>query len=133
MVAPSLVPSVNRRVKTDHRDAVGLAEFLRSGHLVAVAIPDAATEAVRDLVRARDAAKRAERVARQQLDKLLSRHGRHWSGATNWTQGHGAWLRSQRFEERALPVAFDDAVGAVEAATERVAALTSAIGEVVPA
>jgi transposase len=132
VVAPSLVPSANRRVKTDHRDAVGLAEFLRSGHLVAVAIPDAATEAVRDLVRARDAAKRAERVARQQLDKLLLRHGRHWSGATNWTQGHWAWLRSQRFEERALQVAFDDGVGAVEAATERVAALTSAIGEVVP-
>ncbi len=36
VVAPSLVPRDGRRVKTDRRDAVRLAHFLRSGDLVAV-------------------------------------------------------------------------------------------------
>src|ERR1700694_4543430 len=54
VVAPSLVPKqVGSRVKTDRRDAVKLARFLRSGDLTEVAVPDQATEAMRDLERAR--------------------------------------------------------------------------------
>src|SRR5205807_6100398 len=63
VVAPSLVPKDGRRIKTDRRDAVKLAHFLRSGDLVAVAVPEMQTEAMRDLERARDDAKKAERVA----------------------------------------------------------------------
>src|SRR3954469_15736916 len=49
VVAPSLVPKqVGSRVKTDRRDAVKLARFLRSGDLTAVAVPEPATEAMRD-------------------------------------------------------------------------------------
>ena len=51
------------RIKTDRRDAVKLAQNHRSGELVAVVIPDEASEAIRDLERARDDAKKAERVA----------------------------------------------------------------------
>jgi transposase len=131
VVAPSLVPSDTRRVKTDNRDAVRLAHFLRSGDLTAVVVPDAATEAIRDLVRARDAAKRAERVVRHQLAKMLLRHGRVWTGASQWTQAHLTWVRGQRFEFVALTAAFEDALSAVEAASERVARLTTAIGDVV--
>ena len=55
VVAPSLVPAQkNRRIKTDRRDAVRLAHFLRSGDLVEVSIPEAQTEAMRDLERARE-------------------------------------------------------------------------------
>ena len=80
VVAPSLVPTQqNRRIKTDRRDAVRLAHFLRSGDLVEVSIPEAQTEAMRDLERAREDAVQVERVARQQLDKFLLRHGRRWS------------------------------------------------------
>jgi len=40
VVAPSLVPvQQGRRVKTDRRDAVKLAHFLRSGDLVEVSVP----------------------------------------------------------------------------------------------
>lgn len=131
IVAPSLVPRDSRRIKTDNRDAVRLAHFLRSGNLTAVAIPDAATEAVRDLVRARDAAKRAERVARHQLDKFLLRHGRVWTSGENWTQKHLAWMRSQTFDHAALTATFDDARHAVEAAGRRVADLTTSIDAVV--
>jgi transposase len=131
VVAPSLVPTDTRRIKTDNRDAVRLAHFLRSENLTVVAIPDAATEAIRDLVRARDAAKRAERVARHQLDKLLLRHGRIWTGGGNWTQAHVAWVRSQRFDFAALTATFDDATAAVDGASERVRDLTAAIAAAV--
>ena len=47
VVAPSLIPKqVGSRVKTDRRDAVKLARFLRSGDLTSVAVPDRATEAM---------------------------------------------------------------------------------------
>lgn len=129
VVAPSLVPTDTRRVKTDNRDAVRLAHFLRSGNLTAVVVPDAATEAIRDLVRAREAAKRVERVVRHQLAKFLLRHARVWTGKTKWTQTHLAWVRTQRFEWPALTTTFEDALSAVEAADERVGRLSTAIEE----
>jgi transposase len=64
VIAPSLVPQkAGDRVKTDSRDAVKLARFLRSGDLTEVHVPEASTEAMRDLERCRDGAKRAERHA----------------------------------------------------------------------
>ena len=55
VVAPSLVPvRAGDRVKTDRRDAAKLARFLRSGDLTEVHVPDVATEAMRDLERARE-------------------------------------------------------------------------------
>ncbi len=57
VVAPSLVSmKAGDRVKTDRRDAVMLARLHRAGELTAVWVPDAAHEAMRDLVRARAAA-----------------------------------------------------------------------------
>ena len=90
MVAPSLVPvQTGSRVKTDRRDARRLAHFLRSGDLTPVWVPDEQTEALRDLERAREDARLAERSARQQLLKFLLRHGRRFTaGKTHWTQIH---------------------------------------------
>ena len=57
VVAPSLVPTKpGDRVKTDRRDALKLARN-RSGDLTAVWVPDEGSEALRDLVRAREATK----------------------------------------------------------------------------
>jgi transposase len=51
VVAPTLVPvKPGDRVKTDRRDAEKLARNYRSGDLTAVWVPDAAHEALRDLV-----------------------------------------------------------------------------------
>ena len=55
------------RVKTDRRDALKLARSHRSGDLTAVWIPDEASEALRDLVRAREAAKQDQLRARHRL------------------------------------------------------------------
>src|SRR5258706_204500 len=59
VIAPSLVPTkAGDRVKTDRRDAEKLARCYRAGELTAVWVPDAAHEALRDLVRALDEAVR---------------------------------------------------------------------------
>ena len=101
VVAPSLVPSkAGNRVKTDRRDAVELAHFLRSGDLTEIYVPNEEDEALRDLERARDDAKRAEKTARHQLGKFLLRYGRHWD-ETNWTVRHMAWIRGQKFDHAA--------------------------------
>ena len=64
VVAPSLIPRKSGdRVKTDKRDAAKLVHYLRSGDLTSVRVPDESTEALRDLVRARDDAKRVECAA----------------------------------------------------------------------
>ena len=68
VVAPSLIPrKPGDRIKTDRRDAINLAKLHRAGELTAVWVPDQAHEAIRDLVRARLAAVRSLRQARQQL------------------------------------------------------------------
>lgn len=78
VVAPSLIPrKPGERVKTDRRDAGKLATLHRAGELTPVWVPDQAHEAMRDLVRARQAAVRSLRQARQQLSGFLLRHGHH--------------------------------------------------------
>lgn len=74
------IPSeLARLVKTDRRDAAKLAHFPRSGDLTEITVPDEQREALRDLERSRDDAKKAERVARQQLGKFLLRHDLRYS------------------------------------------------------
>jgi transposase len=132
VIAPSLVPrTAGDRVKTDRRDAVKLARFLRSGDLTEVHVPDAATEAMRDLERCRDDAKRAERTARHQLSKYLLRHGRIYDGKGAWTGMHLDWVRRQVFEHEAQNRVLVDCVHAVESATARVERLTKDIVDLV--
>lgn len=132
VVAPSLVPMrAGDRVKTDRRDAVKLARFFRSGDLTEVRVPEPATEAMRDLERARDAAKRAERTARHQLSKFLLRHGRRYPGKTTWTRKHLDWIRAQHFEHEAQQRVLEDYLKAVEDLGERVERHTRSIVELV--
>jgi transposase len=73
---PTLVPmKAGDRVKTDRRDAERLARSFRAGELTPVWVPDAAHEALRDPVRAREAAKGDQLRARHRPGKFLLRHG----------------------------------------------------------
>ena len=81
VVAPSLVPrKPGDRVKTDRRDALKLARSHRSDDLTAVWVPDEDSESLRDLVRAREAAKQDQLRARHRLTKFLLRTGRRPRG-----------------------------------------------------
>lgn len=132
VVAPSLVPVQHGdRVKTDRRDAVKLARFLRSGDLTSIYVPVPETEAMRDLERARDDAKNAQRAARQQLGKFLLRHGRLYEGKSAWIAAHLEWIRKQQFEQQAQQRVIVDYLKAVEDATARVERLTKDITELV--
>jgi transposase len=133
VVAPSLVPvQSGSRVKTDRRDARKLAHFLRSGDLTPIWVPDEQTEALRDLERAREDARLAERRARQQLLKFLLRHDRRFTeGKSHWTQMHWRWVLQQQFSHEALNRVLADYVQAAQQATERVQRLTRDIAELV--
>jgi transposase len=91
VVAPALIPKrPGERVKTNRRDAVTLARLHRAGELTGVWVPDATHEAVRDLVRTREAASEDRRRKRQQLLSFLLRHGRVYSGVIGrWRTGAG--------------------------------------------
>ena len=121
VVAPSMIPrKPGQRQKTDTRDAASLAELLRGGLLTAVWVPDAAHEAMRDLIRARQAAVRAVRAARQQLSAFLLRHERVYAGKrTTWTKAHRGWLADQRFSEPAQQIVLQESIEAVRACEQR--------------
>jgi transposase len=86
VVAPSLIAmKAGDRIKTDRRDAVMLAKLHRAGELTPVWVPDAAHEAMRDLVRARATAVRGLGKARQHLQSFLLEHGLIHAGKRTWT------------------------------------------------
>lgn len=133
VVAPSLIPKKpGDRVKTNRRDALGLAKQLRAGELTAVWVPDSRHEAMRDLTRARGAAVQDVRQKGQQVSAFLLRLGRHYAGKTAWTKAHLNWLASQQFEHPEQRIAFEELLLAVHQARDRVARLEEAIRLAVP-
>jgi transposase len=133
VVAPTLVPvKAGDRVKTNRRDAEKLARCYRSGDLTAVWVPDAAHEALRDLVRAREVAKKDQLRARHRLGKFLLRRGlRAAGGVKSWTAKHLAWVKTLRFEQPAQEATFLDYLHEVEHAARRVERLEGAIDEAI--
>ena len=129
VVAPTLVPrKPGERVKTDRLDAEKLARCYRSGDLTAVWVPDDAHESLRDLVRAREAAKKDQLRARHRLSKLLLRRGLRFPGESRaWGQVHMQWVKGLSFEQVALEATFLDYLGEVEHAEERIHRLEKAI------
>ena len=133
VVAPSLIPmKVGDRVKTDRRDALMLAKLHRAGELTPIWIPDAAHEAMRDLVRARATAVRALSKARQHLQGFLLRHDRIYHGARAWTLAYQRWLTTVRFDHPAQQIVLQDYIHAVEDAESRRDRLTRQIEELMP-
>jgi transposase len=133
VVAPSLVPKKpGDRVKTDRRDALKLARSHRSGDLTAVWVPDEDSEALRDLVRQREAAKQDQLRARHRLTKFLLRTGRRPPlGLKAWTERYMRWLAQVRYPQPAQEVTLRDCMNEVEHMSARVKRLEEAILEVV--
>ncbi len=131
--APSMTPKKSGdRVKTDRRDAISLARLHRAGELTAVYVPKEDDEAMRDLSRAREDAKRAETKARQQLQALLLRHNIRYTGKSAWSAPHLRWLTKIKLAHPAQQIAFQEYVTAIDEAAERVARLTKQIEELLP-
>jgi transposase len=121
VVAPSMIPRKSGdRHKNDKRDADSLAVLHRGGLLTAVWVPDAAHEAMRDLIRTRLAAVRAVRAARQQLSAFLLRHERIYPNSRKaWTKVHRGWLADQGFAQPAQQIVLEESIEAVRLGEQR--------------
>jgi transposase len=133
VIAPTLVPmKAGDRVKTDRRDAEKLARSFRSDDLTAVWVPDEGAEALRDLVRAREAAKQDQLRARHRLSKFLLRMGRRpATGVKAWTERYLAWVQQIHFPQPAQQATLLDYLHEVQHMGERVKRLEQAITEAV--
>ena len=133
VVAPTLVPKKpGDRVKTDRRDALKLARSHRSGDLTSVWVPDEVSEALRDLVRQREAAKQDQLRARHRLTKFLLRTGqRPPLGLKAWTERYMRWLGQVRYAQPAQEVTRLDCMNEVEHMSARVKRLEAAVLEIV--
>ena len=93
VAAPSKIPRASgERVKTDRRDAELLVRLLLAGKLHPVRIPGPEEEALRDLVRAREALRADLMRARHRLSGLMLRHGIRFEDGSAWTERHREWL-----------------------------------------
>ncbi len=133
VIAPTLVPKKpGDRVKTDRRDALKLARSHRSGDLTAVWVPDGVCEALRDIVRQREAAKQDQLRARHRLTKFLLRTGRRPPlGLKAWTERYMRWLAQVSYTQPAQEITLRDCLNEVEHMGARVKRLEEAILEVV--
>ena len=133
VIAPSLIPTkAGDRVKTDRRDAVKLARCFRAGELTSVWVPSQEHEALRDLVRAREAAKKDELRARHRLAKFLLRAGRRPpTKMTAWGAEHIRWLRTVKFDHIAQQATMVDYLAEIDHAAARIERLEKAIDDAI--
>jgi len=94
-------------------------------------VPDQAHEALRDLVRAREAAKYDQHRARQRLSKFLLRTAKRPPSGTPWTIKYVEWIRALRYEHVAQEATRIDYLAEVDHASERILRLEKAIDDAV--
>ncbi len=135
VVAPTLIPvKAGERVKTDRRDAAKLARLYRSGELTPAWVPDKAHEALRDVVRAREAAKKDQLRARHRLSKFLLRKGlRPSENLKVWSGKYMQWVKALTMSLAAEEAVRLDYVNEVDHAAARIERLERAIEEAVDA
>jgi transposase len=133
VVAPSLIPrKAGDKVKTDRRDAVTLARLLRSGDLTAVYVPSVDDEAIRDLCRARDAARLTMKNAKLRLKSFLLRLGRHYVGRADWNEAHRRYLAKVVCPTPVQQIVFQEAVKAVDEQVDRLTRLEAELRDLGP-
>ena len=133
VAAPSKIPRASGdRVKTDRRDAELLVRLLLAGKLHAVRVPGAEEEALRDLVRAREAVRVDLMRCRHRLSKLLLRHGIRFEDGDAWTERHRAWLGTVTIDWPAAQTTLLDCRGAIDQLAHRRDQLEREIVAIVP-
>lgn len=120
VAAPSKIPRASgERVKTDRRDAEHLVRLLLAGKLHPVRVPGGEEEALRDLVRAREAVRVDLMRYRHRLSKLLLRHGIRFEDGRAWTERHRRWLHGVTLEWPAAQTTLRDIQGAIDVLDHR--------------
>lgn len=130
VIAPSLIPKrAGDRVKTDRRDAEQLARLFRAGELTPIYVPARDDEALRELVRAREAAKEDAHRARQRVLKFLLRHQIHRPEhiKRTWTKKYRVWLSQVTFPQTSMQTAFTEYLHTLREVEERIGRLDQAL------
>ena len=134
VVAPSLIPKKpGDKVKTDRRDAVELARLFRSGDLTRVYVPTIEDEAIRDLCRARDAARLTLKNAKLRLKSFLLRLGLHYVGRADWNAAHLRYLAKVVCPTPTQQIVFQESLRAVDEQVDRLQRLEAELLERAPA
>ena len=129
VTSPAMIPRrKNVRIKNDRRDALTLARLYRAGELTGIYVPEPEDEAIRDLGRARDDARMAERKAKQRLNSFLLRNNLIYPGKTKWNRTYFNWLGSVGMKYPGQKVALQEYIDAVHECTGRIKRLSEQIG-----
>ena len=127
VVAPSKVwRQSGERRKNDRRDAVKLAQQLSMGVLTEVREPTVREEAIRGLVRDRDAAQREVRRSKQQIVSFLDLQGVRWA-ESRWTKAHRSWLQQVRLSDGDAQFVLEDRLLALAQSEQRLGRLDARI------
>jgi transposase len=118
-------------IKTDKRDAALIARMLKHDEVKGIHIPTLEDEAVRDLLRCREALKEDLKRGKQRLLKLLLRYDRKFTdGKSFWTLKYYKWLGKQTFDNPYVQETFDEYLSYIKTMEERVARVTKKVVEV---
>ena len=119
------------RIKTDKRDARLIGRELRSGSIRPISVPDAADEAVRDLLRCREDINIDMRRTKQRLLKFLLRHGHIFTeGENNWTLKHWKWMDQIQFNYEQEKTVYEEYRSQIKALEERMRRIEKQIIEI---
>jgi transposase len=115
VAAPALTPQKpGQKVKTNRRDALKLARYLRSGELTFLSVPDEDRESLRDLIRAREAVQKDVGRLRRQIVHLLLRYGHRYREGRSWTHRFWAWVKAIRLEGESSRFVLGEMIGELE-------------------
>ena len=93
ILAPTtMLTQQGKRIKTDKRDAVMIAQCLSYGGYHAVHVPTDKDASVKEYLRMRDDHKLALKKIKQQISAFCLRHGYFYDG-NKWTIKHLDWLK----------------------------------------
>lgn len=107
VISPNKIDRLSiNRIKTDARDAVLIARMIKHNEADTIQIPTQDDEAARDLLRCREDIKTELQRTRHQISNFLLRQGHLYSGKTNWTGMHKAWMKKLEFPRAPQKEAF---------------------------
>lgn len=99
ILAPTtMLTQQGKRIKTDKRDAIMIAQCLSYGGYHPVHVPTEKDDSVKEYLRMRDDHKIALKKIKQQINAFCLRHGYKYEG-NKWTLKHIAWLKNLKFND----------------------------------
>ena len=136
IAAPSKITRCSGEIKNDKRDAIKLARLLRNhvlmGHkeLHEVYVPEPNDEAVREMMRQRNAFKRQVKVTQNQIMSMLRRYRFLYTlTKTAWTKTYRSWLERVDFGHVILNNTFREYLDQLADLEARVAKSDEAINQ----